>query len=489
MRQFFRSHVGLVGLGIGIIAGVGGTYALRQVDLGTATASAPAAASPANPSKPATPKYQPPPVTVTIPSVPADVLALLPRAAGKMVVDQALAQWTAKVEQNPLDDAAWAGLGEALMQKARETADTGYYTHAERAYAKALMLNPTQVTATAGLAWIYGCRHEFERSVDWANQTLTLDPQNVAAFGLLGDAAVEMGNYDTAFEHYQRMLDLRPDMSSYSRAAHLLYLMGNFRKAAWLMGKAIDASGPFAENTAWCRAQLALMHFGQGNILGAEQMLEEAVARTPNNYQVLAALGKVKAGRQDFPAAIAYYQKAVAIAPQIESLAALGDLYRLTGNEAEAEKQYGQVEAIHQIQKANGVRGDSQVALFYADHDRRPAEALRMVEEEYKTRKNVYTADALAWCYYKNGRYQEAKTAIRKALAKHTPEALFLFHAGMIHARLSDRVNAQLHLYQALSLNPNFSPIHAREAADGLQELGSRPPDAPSAAKAQSSGS
>jgi tetratricopeptide (TPR) repeat protein len=479
--------MGLVGLGIGIVVGVGGTYALRQADVGTAAAKVPASASPATLSRPGTPKYQPPPVTVTIPSVPANVLALLPRGAGRAVADQALAQWTGKVEQSPNDDAAWASLGDALMQKARETADTGYYIHAERAYAKALTLNAKQVTATAGLAWVYGCRHEFERSVDWANQTLTLDPQNTAAFGLLGDAAVEMGNYDTAFEHYQRMLDLRPDLSSYSRSAHLLYLMGNFRKAAWLMGKAVEASAPFAENTAWCRAQLALMHFGQGNIVGAEQMLEEAVAQTPNNYQVLAALGKVKAGRQDFPAAITYYQKAVAVAPQLEVLAALGDLYRLTGNEAEAEKQYAQVEAIHQIQKANGVRGDSQIALFYVDHDRRLAEALRMVEEEYKTRKNVYTADALAWCHYKNGRYQEAKTTIRNALAKHTPEALFLFHAGMIDARLSDRGNAQRHLYEALSLNPNFSPIHAGEAAAMLQELGSRPPDASPAANPQSS--
>src|SRR5215469_2965721 len=118
------------------------------------------------------------------------------------------------------------------------------------------------------------------------------------------------------------MLDLHPDLSSYSRGAHLLYLRGDVRKAAWLMGKAIAAGAPYAENTAWCCAQLALIHFSNGNILGAEQVLREALAKTPNNYHLLAASGKVKAGLKDFAAAIACYQKASAMAPRYEAVAA-----------------------------------------------------------------------------------------------------------------------------------------------------------------------
>ena len=54
-----------------------------------------------------------------------------------------------------------------------------------------------------------------------------------------------------------------------------------------------------------------------------------------------------------------------------------------------------------------------------------------MAEEEYQTCKNVYVADALAWCFYKNGRYEDAKRLVQKALKVRTPEALFHFHAGM----------------------------------------------------------
>ena len=76
------------------------------------------------------------------------------------------------------------------------------------------------------------------------------------------------------------------------------------------------------------------------------------------------------------------------------------------------------------------------------------------------------------WCYYKNGRYQEAREAIRSALSQNTPEAAFHFHAGMIYARLKDRRAAQLNLHRALSLNPDFSPVDAPVAARMLSDLG-----------------
>ena len=188
-------------------------------------------------------------------------------------------------------------------------------------------------------------------------------------------------------------------------------------------------------------------------------------------------MGKVKTARKDYPAAIECYKKALAVAPHHEALAELGDVYHLTGAKAEAEKQYQLVETIHALNKSKGVRGDIQLAQFYADHDRHLPEALRMAEEEFKTRKNVYAADTLAWCLYKNHRFKEAQGAVLKALRRHTPEARFLFHAGMIYAKLGDRPSAQKYLYQALSLNPNFSPIFAPQAAATLQELGSRPPE------------
>ncbi len=400
--------------------------------------------------------------------------ATLPVPTGNSLSDQMIAKWVAVVRKSDKDDMAWVNLGDSYMQKARETADVTYYAHAEKAYQQALALNAKNVPALNGMAWVSGGKHEFEKSIEWAGKAIALSPKDNDAYGLLGDADVEMGNYDAAYTHYQQMLDIRPDTSSYSRGAHLIWLTGDTRKALWLMAKAIKAGGPYAENTAWCRAQLAIMLMNTGALLPAEQTLEDALKYAPHNYQLLSAMGKLKAARRDYPAAINYYKQAVEVVPIHDALAALHDLYRITGKPEEAKQQFALVEATHQLLKANGVRGDMQIAQFYADHDRNIAEAVQEEEAEIKTRPNVYVADTLAWCYYKAGRYQDAQAMIEKALAKHTPEALFKFHAGMIAVKLNRQAQARKLLYEALNDNPNFSLIYAPLAADTLRELGSQ---------------
>jgi tetratricopeptide (TPR) repeat protein len=401
----------------------------------------------------------------------AEVLSTIPPATGTQA-DKAVAAWVERARLDPRSVLAWTNLGDALMQKARETMDTEYYGRAEAAFEKALALSPENEVAIAGLSWVAGSRHEFERSIEWANKALKVDRNSQAAYGLLGDAAVELGDYEGAFRHYQRMLDLRPDLSSYSRGAHLLFLTGNTLKATWLMQKAIAAGATHAENTAWCRAQLALMHWHTGALVAAEQVLEAGLVRTPSNYHLLAAMGRVKIARKDYAAAIENYRKAIGNVPHHEVVVALGDVYALSGNRAEAERQYALVEAIHAANAKQGVRGSLELARFYTDHDRKLPDALTIAEAEYKATPNVFAADVLAWAYYKNGRFADAKTTIEKALSQKTPDANLLFHAGMIHDKFGNRVEAQRFLYQAISLNPNFHPLQAPIAAEALARLG-----------------
>ncbi len=429
-----------------------------------------------------TPVFLPTTIAVTPPAVPVAAPKETPAAPStpstNSLSDQLIAKWTVLVHKNAKDDMAWVNLGDSYMQKARETADVTYYAHAEKSYQRAVELKPNNVPALNGLAWVNGGRHEFEKSIAWATRAIAISPKDNDAYGLIGDADVEMGNYDAAYKHYQQMLDIRPDTSSYSRGAHLLWLTGDQRKAQWLMAKAIKAGGPFAENTAWCRAQLAIMLISTGEMMPAEQTLQDALKYTPHNYQLLTVMGRLKAMKRDYPAAIDNYRQAVEAVPTHDALVALGDLYQLTGKPEDARKQYALVEATHQLMRANGVRGDMQIAQFDADHDRNVAQAVREEEIEYKTRPNVYVADTLAWCYYKAGRYQDAANMSEKALTHNTPEALFKFHAGMIAAKQGQFISAKKDLYEALNANPNFSLLYATVAADTLKEMGAHSRDA-----------
>jgi len=415
-----------------------------------------------------------PPVTpVTAASTaPTDPLRDIPVPTGTTPTDKAIAKGIAATRAKPDSDKNWVSLGDALMQRVREKSEFRYYGYAENAYTKALSLSPNNAEAMTGLAWVYGGRHEFDKSIEWANKAITLDPKNNLAYGIIGDAEVERGEYESAFENYQKMLDIRPDLSSYSRGAYLLHITGDNKRAQWLMIKAIKSGAPYAENTAWCKSRLALMHFNTGNLLAAEQILADGLKAAPQNVHLLNAMGRVKAARKEYPAAISFYKKTLAITPEHTALAALGDLYAVTGNKAEADKQYAAVEVLHTELNASGQAHDHLLmAQFYADHDRNLHEALRLAEATKNT-KNVFEADSLAWCYYKTGDYPKAQEAIERALKWRTPDARIRYHAGMIALKLGDRSNAQKWLAQALSLNPNFSITEGNIAAQELTKLG-----------------
>jgi len=403
----------------------------------------------------------------------SSMLAGIPIQTGTGASDMAIRKGMDKAHQTPANDKVWTGLGDALMQKARETADTHYYDYAEKAYNQALAIKPANADAMTGLAWVNGGRHQFDDSISWANKALAIEPGNNIAYGLISDAEVERGEYDAAYEHTQKMIDLRPDLSSYSRGAYLLYVTGDNRKARWLMAKAIGAGSTFAENTAWCRTQLAQILFSDGNLLAAEQVAADALQKNPQNFHVIAMMGKIKAAKKDYPGAVDLYKKALAISPEHITMVALGDVYTAMGNKDEAAKIYAQVEELHSKNNVTGTAHDHmQMAQFYADHDKMPAEAVRLAEE-HKTSKNVFESDILAWAYYKNGQLPQAKVAIDRAMKYHTADSRFYYHAGMIYAGLGNPTVAKRFLYQALSLNANFSPLATPLASREMQALGS----------------
>jgi len=404
-------------------------------------------------------------------------IAQFPAPAGNSATERVLVAALSKLREKNDDPVRWVDVGDVFAQRVRDTGDEQFYGHAEAAYQFALRLKPESVDALSGMAWVTGGRHQFDQSREWAERALVLDPANAAACGILGDAALELGDYDAAYTHYQKMMDLKPNLSSWSRGAHLLHLTSDTRKGMWLMEKAIQAGGPFAENTAWCRAKLATMLFNQGALLPAAQTLEPPLKAGSKNTHVLLAAGRIAAARDDMEAAGRYFQTVLESGPNHDALVALGDICAVAGKTDQAEKFYAQVEALEATQAARAGHSHLAMAKFYADHDRKPIEALRMAEARKLTR-NIHEADTLAWVYFKNGDQPRAIEAIKRALSQKTQDAEIHFHAGMIAAKSGARTSAQNHLQTALNLNPRFSMLQAPVAVAMLEELGGGNPAA-----------
>jgi tetratricopeptide (TPR) repeat protein len=63
--------------------------------------------------------------------------------------------------------------------------------------------------------------HEFAKARDLAKQMLERDADDALSWGTKSDAELELGDTAAAIESAQRMMDLKPNLPSYGRAAHL----------------------------------------------------------------------------------------------------------------------------------------------------------------------------------------------------------------------------------------------------------------------------
>jgi tetratricopeptide (TPR) repeat protein len=387
------------------------------------------------------------------------------------------------VARNPNDAAGYAGLGAAYFQRARETGDVSDYQLAEQSLTKSIDLVSVDFSADAALgtmAEVCMGEHRFADALTYAQRALSLGTGDISAFAIVGDAYADMGEYEKAGVAYGRLtprdmtLSPRAAYARDSRISYLKFISGDTAGAINLMKTAVtegvEAQLP-NENLAWLYYELGEYDAQAGDSASADAAYLAALTIHHGDYRALAALGKLRANNGRYAEAIVLYQKAIAVVPMPIFVAELGDLYAKSGNQVEAQKQYALVEYIGLLGHINQVLHNRDLALFYADHDRKIAEALDLAQKELEVRHDVYTWDALAWSLYKNGKLTEAAKASEEAMRFGTRDSLLLFHAAMIAERLGQREQARRELKEALQINPHFHLVYANAAQQRLAAL------------------
>jgi tetratricopeptide (TPR) repeat protein len=385
-------------------------------------------------------------------------------AAAETPADRAILRAQRGLHRHPYDATAYYRLGDAYIQKARETGDAAYFVRAEDALRKSLALAPRHGGATRHLAYVRYSVHDFAKAAALATAAIELDPADGHAYGILGDAHLEAGNYDEAEIAYRRMLERETDLHAWSRLAGLKSMRGDPASAIEMLGRAIEegqANRRPRESVAWAQWQLGVEHFALGDTGAAEARYLDSLATSPNYHRALAGLAQVRATQARYADAVELYQKAIAVIPLPDYVAALGDLHVRMGRPGAAARQYELVEYSGRLNDLNRTLYNRELAYFYADHDRQLDRALELARKELEVRRDVYAYDVLAWALYKNGELGEARAAIGKALQLGTRDARLFFHAGMIHLGLGERDAGKAYLRRALSTNPHFHLLHA----------------------------
>ncbi len=381
----------------------------------------------------------------------------------------------AKVVVDPGDARAALPLAAALLRQARVESEGTHAVRAEAVLRGVLADAPTSYQARRMLGVVYLAQHRFRRAIQEAERCRAIHPDDAANYGTLGDAYLELGRYREAFDAFQRMMDLRPNAAAYARAAYALELQGDLEGALELMTMAAGSTSAHdLEAQAWCYAQLGHLHFERGRLDEARQHYERARFTFPAHPYALEGIARVTAAEGDLMGALRLHRKLFQIAETPEVAARIGDLEHALGNEIAAEVHYRLAERLEREGWQVEAPQPAALARFLAERDRDIGEAVRLAEAAAAERQDIFTLDALAWAYFKDGRLADARAASERARRTDTRDRRILFHAAAIEHAHERHATARTLLEAALEDNPRFDVVAAHRAARLLGELAAR---------------
>ena len=169
----------------------------------------------------------------------------LPIQAADNVTDRTIAIYQRVLQVRPHDAESYYKLGDAYIEKGRETGDIAYFELASQALRKALQIDPELGPAHRHLALVLYTLHDFGGAIDQSQAALKLDPRDAYAYGVIGDARLETGDYDARGARLRhddraarRPLFLRPPLGPGKRARPDRGLRGRPRVAQLRTGGA-----------------------------------------------------------------------------------------------------------------------------------------------------------------------------------------------------------------------------------------------------------
>ena len=377
------------------------------------------------------PGFVKPPVDIpnrirnTVFNVKAASIALVPQK-GDERIDREIRtlQEEARSKQQPPE--VMKRLGWAFVRKARLSYDPGYYKLAEQCALAVEFLHADDPDALLLQGHILQSLHKFKEAEPIARK-LTKARHDSADEGLLGDVLMEQGRLSEAIGAYQEMVNLRPDLQSYTRVAHLRWLKGDLEGAIEVIELAVTAASPREpEPGAWAYTRMGTYWLQGGEMEVAEGAAVSATEYAHDYPPALLLRGRVLLAQGKLSAAIEFLQQAAALNPLPEYQWILADALR----------QAGQAEAATQLEKkiiSSGATNDPRTfSLFLATRRQRLQESLQLARDELETREDVFTMDALAWALRANGQTAEALDYCQKSLAEGTQDARLFYHAGCI---------------------------------------------------------
>lgn len=308
---------------------------------------------------------------------------------------------------------------EALLLAQRTRPDAAQFERAKALAAAALERAPHEAAAWLLLAWAHMIEHRFGDALAAAEAAARLAPVEPRALALMSDALVELGRYDEAVAVTQRHLDLDPDIPAWTRAAHLRFLHDDLAGAIELMALAARAGPRRGESKAWVWAQLARLFWHAGDGGAAQQAIDAAQQAYADLPLTLQEQARLHLSTGDAAAALALYERAIALQPAAEEALAAWRIARQLGERGKERHLAMLIEALARLDTGGlSRRAIAEYLVEIGDTER----ALALARAELAARPDLYSHATLARVLAHAGEHRAAAHHACAALALNTPD-------------------------------------------------------------------
>ena len=354
--------------------------------------------------------------------------------------DRDIVFFTKRVARDPIGAADRSRLAALYLQRARETADYEDYRRAERLARRSLALRVGHNANTyALLANALLAQHRFTEAYAAALALNRQTPGVASHQALLAEVALELGRYGVARALFDSLWSARHELAVAPRLARWAELTSHVDLAQRLLAGALAEAEARRdlppEQLAWFNLRVGDLALRTGRLEEAAFAFRRGLMVFPGDYRLLAGLARLEAARGRWRRVIEYGDSAVAAVPDPATFGLVSDAQAHLGDSSAAAEYARAMEIAVLGQPGQWHRAWS---LYLLDHDRRVPEVLRRVQDELRTRRDVYGFDLLAWALHKSHRDRAARAAMDRALSLGTVDPQLRRHAAAIDSALGE---------------------------------------------------
>jgi tetratricopeptide (TPR) repeat protein len=303
--------------------------------------------------------------------------------------------------------------GNFLVRQARPDEALGHFN-------TALSLEPDSAAFHAGLGTAYYRKKQLDQAISEFQKAFEIAPDfaDVAeAHNDLGYSLLQKGRVNEAIPHFQKTLEIEPNFAeTHNTLGDCLLQTGQMDAALTEYQKAVEIKPDFVD----AQNNLGFALFRTGQVPEAIAHFQKALEIQPNFAEAHYNLGCsfFQAGKVD--EAIAQFQKAVELQPHLfQAYNDLGNAYRRKGMAAEALASYQRVTDLEPRFISAQINLAWMLATWPDQSVRNGTQAVALAEKanQLSNAQDSRILRTLAAAYAETGRFSEAETMAKQALA------------------------------------------------------------------------